>query len=163
MEAIRMPEPIPDSESQSDALQRVLGAAAPRAAEAQQSVAAAEEEVRKYAQLDLVIRLALMILEHTAVAAIGYTTERGYAEADPDQPVYELHGTVTMNPDAPEDHQQELDAEWELDNLLAGAGFALAARVFDVNPGEPATLHRDRLEQRARAISSEWQDATRTA
>jgi hypothetical protein len=158
-----MPEPTPDSESQSDTLERVLDAAAPLAEQAQQRLAAAEEDVRKYAQLDLVVRFALMILDYPAVDAIGYTTERSYAEADRDQPYYELHGTVAMNPDVPDTHQQEVHAESELDNLLAGAGFALAARVFDANPGESATLPRDRLEQRANAISNEWQNATGTA
>ncbi len=156
-----MPQPTPDNDSQRDALELVLAAVAPRAAEAQQRLAAAEEDVRKYAELELVVQLAAMILEYPAVAAIGYTAN---AEGDPDQPSCELEGTVTMNPDAHEDDlAHEVDAEFELDNLLAGAGAAVAARVFEVKPGESATLHRDRLVQRAQAISTEWPDAARTA
>ncbi len=160
--ATGMPQPMLDSQSQSDALQRLLVAAAPRAAQAQQRLTEAEEDVRKFAQFELIVHLALMILEYPDVAAIGYTAERSYTEDDPDQPVYELHGTVTMSPDASEDDlvDQQLNAEMELDNLLAGADPALAACVFQANPGESATLHRDRLEERARAISAEWQNAT---
>ena len=156
-----MPQPISDSRSQSDVLRRLLAAARPRATQARLRLAEAEEDVRKFAQFEFVVHLALMIVQYPDVASIGYTAERSYLEGDPDHPVYELHGTVTMSPDASEDHVgQQLNAELELDNLLAGAEPALAARVFAANLGENATLHRDRLEERVRVISAEWQNAT---
>jgi hypothetical protein len=160
-----MPEPNPDNAPEYDALERVLTLVAPRAAKARERLAQAEEEIERYAQLELLVRLSMMILENRAVAAIGYTTERSYAQSDPDQPYWELHGTVTMSPDASEDDlsEQEVNVEDELDNLLAGARAALAARVFEVNLGESATLSRGRLEERACAIAAEYHAAAAPA
>lgn len=146
----------------SQALRDVLTAVAARVAAAEVRLNAAEQELARYAQGQLMARASLLIVEHPRVAAFGYSTHRTFSDPDlrPENPRCERRAIVQMRPASATDETAKADAEHAVGALLDDADPALLARLFDAKPGETATLTRETLTQRACVIAAAWRTAT---